>query len=139
MIEKINDDHLRVIIPEKVSTNPYYRMHYSKRTPLHEVYYYAAAEAVDDIDFEIAEYPVIIKYTFAFKGKLLDSSNLSAMVKMIEDGFVHAGLMPDDSNKYVKYTMQGCRKTKKDEEPHCIVEIFTGNAQLVEPHQIQKG
>jgi len=138
VIQKINDDHIKVIIHEKVSTNAYYRMHYKSRSPLHESYYYAAQEALEDIEFEIAEFPVVIKYTFALKGNLLDSSNLSAMVKMIEDGFVHGGLMPDDSNKYVSYTMQGCRKCKKDEEAHCVVEIFTGNAQLVEPHNIKQ-
>lgn len=133
-----NDDHITVVIPEKVSTNQYYRMHYRSRSPLHEVYYYAALEAIQDIDFEISEFPVIIKYTFALAGNQLDSSNLSAMVKMIEDGFRHAEFLPDDSPKYVAYTMQGSRKLRKGEQPHCIVEIFTGNAQLAEPHELIK-
>lgn len=115
---------IRVELPDKISTNPYYRMHYRSRSHLHEAFYYAAREGVDDADIEIVKFPVDCEYTFYVRGKLLDAMNCAAMAKMIEDGFVHAGLLPDDSKKYVNSVKFTCEHVPKGDEPHCIVNFY---------------
>ena len=115
---------IRVELPDKISTNPYYRLHYRARAPLHEVFYYAAQEGVDDADIEITPFPVDVEYIFYLRGKLLDAMNLSAMAKMIEDGLVHAGLMKDDSKKWVNSVKLQCERLPKGDDPHCIINFY---------------
>lgn len=58
-------------------------------------------------------FPVSI-HMIAYRTRLLDSSNVP--LKLYEDGLVEAGILPDDSPKYVQSNTRECRKCKKGEE-----------------------
>lgn len=123
---------INVTLPKKVSSNEYYRFHWGKKTELKARFYYAAKSAVEFLDFEVAHYPLHMRYTFYLKGRLLDATNLFSMVKMIEDGFVKAGFLRDDSSKYISYNTVGCKRCKKGVDEHVIVELFTSDAKIVQ-------
>jgi len=58
------------------------------------------------------------------RGRCYDVSNYSFSAKLIEDGLVKAGILIDDTNKYVKsITIKEPVKVKKPEVSHMIVTI----------------
>lgn len=72
-------------------------------------------------DLEFISDRVDIHIDFYFKGRALDSSNCSYMLKLIEDCLVHHGVLKDDTIKYVgKVSMQSYNKATHD---HCIIDI----------------
>lgn len=51
---------------------------------------------------EIKQFPVHITYKWYTKNKRKDIDNVSFSKKFINDGLVLAGILPDDSRKYVQ-------------------------------------
>lgn len=100
-------------LPEKVSSNQFYRYHFFTRNKIQKMYYDAVALFVRENNIKLTKrLPIVIHFNFYFKGRLLDCSNLSAMCKMIEDGFVKAGILPNDNNKNVIGVYMTCSKSK---------------------------
>lgn len=88
-------------LPLKISTNEIYGgKHWKKRKDdaehFHSLLYEHKDEQIPDSDF-----PVHLTFVFTFKGRALDWSNCSYMAKMLEDGMIHMGMIPNDSPKYV--------------------------------------
>ena len=101
-------------IPQKVSTNVIYSgKHWTVRKQHADLYHqYIRAEVKPpEKGFE---YPIDITYIFNFKGKLLDTTNCTYMVKLLEDGLVKSGIIEDDDPKHVQYTGIYSQKGKKD-------------------------
>jgi len=90
---------LTLELPEKVSTNVFYRKHAMKRYPLEQAFYLAVREAVRRTSMPpVTSYPLpLVEYLFEIPGKPLDNLNLSSMAKMVEDGLRHAGVLKDDT------------------------------------------
>ena len=108
-------------IPEKVSLNVFYsQRHWAIRKKIadsfHEAVFYSVKEQRAK---PVKNYPVFINYTFYMTGRLLDATNTPT--KLVEDGLVKAGILQNDSPKYVKgYAVLGVHKSK---ENVVVVEI----------------
>lgn len=68
-------------------------------------------------------FPVDCRYHFKLKGPLLDSSNTSFLQKLVEDGLVQAGVLPEDNRKYVRWVSCLSDKAAKGEFDSVEVEI----------------
>lgn len=103
-------------IPERISTNKIYSgIHWTKRNAHKDLY-----QGVPFVAGKIKKFPVHVTYNFVFKSRLYDVSNLSYMVKLIEDCLVKKGVLPDDSAAYVS----GITTTiKKGDDDVCYIEI----------------
>ncbi len=94
--------NISVTLPEKVSTNKGYAgQHWSVRKRHADEFHLAVRCAVGRKNWKF-EYPVEIWFHYTFKGRRLDISNCSFMTKLLEDGLVKAGVLKDDSAKYVE-------------------------------------
>ena len=99
----------------KISTNKIYAgLHWSKRKAIAADYHLSVLSEVRKRKLSQYGMPVAIFFTFSFKGKLLDCSNCTFMAKMIEDGLVCAGIIKDDSPKYVEEIRIVSKKGEKD-------------------------
>lgn len=98
----------------KVSTNSIYSgVHWSKRREIANLYHTLVLTLKKKLP-KIQKFPVILHFICEFEGRVLDSFNCVYMCKCIEDGLVRAGMLPDDSPKYVKYAYCEPRKGEKD-------------------------
>ena len=52
-------------------------------------------------------------------------SNHAYMQKLVEDGLVACGVIPDDSQKYVNGISTTAEKIRDDEDDVVIVQLFT--------------
>jgi hypothetical protein len=106
---------LKMSLPEKVSTNKIYAgLHWNKRRELADLYHLAVlVEARKQGLGAAKDYPVTVSYHFGLK-RLLDVSNCSFMVKLLEDGLVHAKILAGDTPEYVKEIRMSVEKTKED-------------------------
>lgn len=95
-------------IPQKVSLNRIYAgVHFRERSG-HKNDYRLAVMCVPGLKPFTGQYPVHMSYHFRLSGTALDISNHAYMQKMVEDGLVACGVIPDDSPKYVgQITMTG--------------------------------
>ena len=96
----------------KISTNEIYAgIHWSKRSD-HKINYRAAytskLKALGHYD------KASIVFDFTFKKNALDASNCSYMVKLLEDCIVKAGVLKDDSPKYVESITISSKKGDSD-------------------------
>lgn len=116
---------IKVVIPEKISTNPFYNLAFYEKTPLKKHFYQETKVAVMNQKVQpVQDYPVQAHYTFYLKGKKLDWVNLASMTKMVEDGLVKAKVLTDDSPKYVIRGTMESRPLPKDEKlEYCLVEL----------------
>lgn len=93
---------IEVQLPYKCSTNAFYRLHYLKRHAYTEDVYQEVFVAVRNSKIARPEaFPVECDYHFMLTGKLLDTLNLTAMAKAVEDGLRHELILPDDTPEYV--------------------------------------
>ena len=113
---------LEVILPKKISLNPYLRMHFFPRNELNKEFYLAVKEGVQKFKTKPIKEQVNIHFTFYLKGKLLDWDNTIGMVKTIQDGLVHEGILEDDSNKFIKQGTSLVEKTKRKYN-YCLIEL----------------
>ena len=67
---------------------------------------------------------VVLIFDFTFRISPLDASNCSYMVKMFEDCMVEAGVLPNDSPKYVKRVSMSSIKGKEDSVTITIKEVL---------------
>lgn len=108
-----------MIVPEKVSSNKAYSgfKHWSVRNKLKDLYHASLLPYRNKI--KVAKFPVKITYDFEWSGRILDTTNQFFMIKMLEDGMVGIGLLPDDTPEFVHETTSRSRKGKED-----VVTIF---------------
>lgn len=77
-------------------------MHWSKRKEIADDFHTMVKWAIRrQKTSPVSSFPIRMRYTFCFAGRALDVLNCSTMAKMIEDGFVREGIVPDDSPKYI--------------------------------------
>ncbi|MGK7870856.1 hypothetical protein [Falsiroseomonas sp. E2-1-a20] len=89
-----------ILLPEKISLSKIYAgIHYSQRSE-HKAELYISVLAAG-LNRYVGPFPVHIHYHFAMTGKPLDITNHAYMVKLLEDGMVHAGVIPGDEQKFV--------------------------------------
>src|SRR3990167_4848572 len=98
---------LKIILPQKVSSNAVYAgTHWAVRKRIADDYHEAVWIAVKEAGWRKGKlkltFHVSVVYKFFLPGKQLDISNLGMMCKLIEDGLVREGVLPDDGPEYVK-------------------------------------
>lgn len=94
---------IKVILPEKLSTNKIYRMHHHPKAFFQQEVNKAVMVAVREQKIKkITEYLIICCYVFYVTGKTLDVLNTAGMAKAVEDGLRYANILKDDSLKYIK-------------------------------------
>jgi len=90
-----------VPIPEKVSLNKIYSgVHFRTRSRHKDAYHWAVL-ATGAPKYN-GPFPCTVHYHFRLNGSRLDVSNHAYMVKMVEDGLVSAGVLPEDDQTIVK-------------------------------------
>lgn len=100
-------------VPEKFSTNKAYSgIHWAVRKKLKDLYHQSILPYKGK--HYLGSYPVVITYSFVWVKHPLDTTNETYMVKMLEDGMVHAGILPDDDPKHVAETRIRSRKGDGD-------------------------
>ena len=106
---------ITIPIIHKVSTNKIYSntLHWSQRKQIAQDYHMLVLAECRKHKIELPV-PAHLQFVFYFKGKLLDVSNCSFMAKMLEDGLVHAGVLQDDTQKYVNKITLEVEKAKED-------------------------
>lgn len=93
--------NIKLQIPEKVSTNKIYAgMHWTARNKLKDLYQMTMMQFKNKT--QELDYPIDSTYIFTFKGKMLDVSNCTYMVKLLEDGLKVNKIIPDDDAKHVQ-------------------------------------
>jgi hypothetical protein len=111
-------------IPEKISLNQIYAgVHWRKRQEWAEDMHWAVVAA--NLPPYGGPFPIDCRYRFKFHGKQLDSSNASFLMKLVEDGLVHAGVLPDDNRQYVRWVSVLSDQAKKTEAQGVEVELST--------------
>ena len=108
---------LNIPIPEKVSSNKAYSgfAHWSVRNKLKDLYHQIVfLEIKKNPIKEKISFPCTVVYEFQWKSRLLDTTNQFFMIKLIEDGLVHAGIFPDDTPEYVYETRSRSVRGKED-------------------------
>lgn len=101
----------------KISLNDWYSgCHWSKRKKIKDLYKWKVREQTKQIFKDDRQYHV--EYCFEFKSNPLDSSNCSAMVKIIEDI-----LFKKDGYNVVLSVKMSSRKSKSDKVTITIHEI----------------
>jgi hypothetical protein len=105
---------LTLPIPDKISLNAIYAgVHFRTRTS-HKQKYHNAVWSANPKPYT-GIFPVHMEYHFRLHGRALDVSNHAYMLKMVEDALVHAGVIPDDTPKYVASITITAEKSKADE------------------------
>jgi hypothetical protein len=105
---------LTIPIPDKVSLNRIYAgIHFRERNRHKDEYHYAVLAS--NPSPYAGPFPVHVHYHFRLHGTPLDISNHAYMQKMVEDGLVHAGVLPDDTPKYVAGITVTAEKDQADE------------------------
>lgn len=113
-------------MPEKVSTNKVYSgMHWMKRNDLKNLYHLFMLQFKRKLKLEESSFPICIEYTFEWKTKPLDSTNQTFMIKLIEDGLVNAGILPDDDHRYVRETRSITLQNKDLLADEVTIRLFT--------------
>jgi hypothetical protein len=95
---------MRVKLPSKISTNKIYAgIHWATRKRIADEWH----TALYPHKIELCEakkgnrYPLYVQYNFYLKGKLLDVTNCSFMVKLLEDAMIAHGIIDGDSPEYI--------------------------------------
>lgn len=111
---------LEVDIPKKLSTNSIYAgIHWSERKKHKDLFLWSM------IGMKKLNYvnKCELEFDFEFKGKPLDASNCSYLVKLCEDCLVHYKIIPDDNYNIVKSIKMTSNKGKQDKVKITIKEI----------------
>lgn len=96
----------------------YSQKHWSTRREMAETAHQLVAIACREQKIQpIISYPVHIKIT-AYRKREIDSSNVTG--KLLEDGLVKAGILKDDSPKYVEWMSTRCVKSDRE---YVVIEI----------------
>ena len=109
-------------IPEKISFNRLYAgVPWPKRKEwVHDMHLMVMAQQIEPWT---GDFPVNVSYHFKLHGKPLDSSNAYFLAKLVEDGLVRSGFIPDDSREYVKWNAVLADKVAKDLPQEVVIHI----------------
>jgi len=100
----------------------YAGIHWAKRKKHADDAHLAVKIAAKGIRMAVSA--VVLEFQPMIRGRCYDVSNHAYWIKLIEDGLVRAGVLPDDTNKWVKRIIINAPvKIKKPEQSHMIVEI----------------
>lgn len=115
-----------IAIPEKISLNKVYAgVHWTKRRQWAEDMHWSVLNS--RILPYSGPFPVDCRYHFHLHGKQLDSSNTAFLMKLVEDGLVQAGVIPDDTRQYVRWVSMTSSKAKASENQRVEVEFVDCN------------
>ncbi len=111
----------------KISTNAIYAgTHWTKRKKLKDSYLWLTKGPFKLL--KPAEGKVDIDFTFFWAGRALDSSNVSFLVKMLEDCLVEYGIIKDDTIKHVGRVSMESKKSKSGSRgDYCVINIFNSD------------
>ena len=99
-------------IPEKISLNEIYGgIHYRKRSAQKDDFHLAVMSA--NPKPYTGDFPIHAHYHFKLRGRGYDISNHAYMTKLLEDGLVACGVIPDDTPKYINAITITAEKAKK--------------------------
>lgn len=73
---------------------------------------------------DLADYPVIITYRWYSKNARMDIDNVSFSKKFINDGLVAAGIIEDDSRKYVRGFIEEFHIDKENPRVEVMIEAM---------------
>lgn len=114
---------IEIPILEKISTNRVYSgLHWTERNRIKDLYHtYVKLYVKND---EQLKFPVRCTYSFIWHKRSLDASNCTFMLKLLEDGLVNAGILPDDSIDYVSEIkiINTLDKTQKEDRVRIMIE-----------------
>ena len=104
-------------IVSKVSTNKIYAgLNWRTRVRHKDQYQWEVMRVIKENNLQpIDGFPIVLRFKFFFKKRVLDSSNCSYMAKLIEDCLVCQNIIPDDSIQYVSEVQILAVKGRKDE------------------------
>ncbi len=91
---------ITIPIPEKISLNKIYAGIHFRTRSRHKDAYRLAVQVMRPKPYT-GPFPASCHYHFKLNGSRLDVSNHAYMVKMVEDGLVACGVLPDDDQKYI--------------------------------------
>jgi hypothetical protein len=122
----MTEDYRHITIPIPYigpSLNKIYAgMHYSKRKRNADEAHLIVKMACKGI--KSVSNPVSLTFTPYHNSRLYDCSNYAYTCKLIEDGLVQAGVLVDDTNKYVKQIIINAPvKIAKTEDNYTMVRI----------------
>lgn len=112
---------LTIPIPEKVSLNRIYAGTQFRERSAHKDAYRLAVMSAKGLRPYEGTFPVHVHYHFRLAGSKLDISNHAYMVKMVEDGLVANGVLPDDDPRYVGQITVTGEKVEKWEDDEVSV------------------
>ncbi len=113
---------LTIPIPEKISLNKIYAgIHFRQRSQHKDDYHFAVMSASPKP--YTGDFPVHVHYHFKLHGNQLDISNHAYMQKMVEDGLVACGVIPDDNQKYVASFTPTSEKIPDEQDQEVILNI----------------
>lgn len=113
---------ITITIPEKISLNKIYAgVHWAIRSQHKDNSHVAVMSAKPAL--YPGPFPVNFHYHFKLHGKLLDTSNHFYLTKLVEDGLVACGVIPDDCPKYVAKISVSAEKAKVGEDDVVIVQL----------------
>lgn len=94
---------LNILVPEKLSLNKIYAgVHWQKRQEYTDEWHLAVQVSKPKRStVYVGGFPADCHYHFRLPGMKMDISNHAFMVKLIEDGLVRCGVLPDDTQKTV--------------------------------------
>lgn len=90
------------MVPEKISLNTALRKHNAALSAAKQEWYYTVI--AERIKAYKGPFPVDIRYHYRLAGKAMDSTNTAFMSKALEDAMVQAGILPDDTPSFVRWS-----------------------------------
>jgi len=117
----MKDIQFSLTLPEKVSMNKVKGMFWRTWHALAELFHGELLEIKGKV--KVKDYPVVITYDYHWTKNPLDSLNSALISKLIEDGMVHAGVLEDDSPKFVRESRLRTQKSDKYKHDTVVITI----------------
>lgn len=76
------------------------------------------------LKLDVSDFPLSIEYTFYWRVRPLDSTNQTFMIKMLEDGLVSNGILPNDTPSFVSATTSRSILDKTIKEDFIVVGFY---------------
>lgn len=98
------------------------RMHYQQIAQEKKTWEYAVGWVVKEQKIKPITSPVAMTYEFWFRdNKRRDPDNYAASAKMLQDGLVKAGILPDDNFNHVRELR--IKQGGVDKQPYILIHI----------------
>lgn len=109
----------RKITSNVINSTHYFTLNKWIKLLHNEIAYQVRAQFIKPINEK--DYPLVAQYDFYYTDRLPDYDNTEGVVKRLQDGLINAGILKDDSNKYVVGGSTFVFKTSEAED-FCIIK-----------------